>query len=73
MIYRFQAPLCFVNCKVFQSRLDLVCGIDRTQLEDADKPGCIQVLMTKVRHYITVWLEAIGIVSIVLLQRMETI
>ena len=70
MIYRFQAPLCFVNCKVFQTRLELVCGIDRTQLEDADKPGCIQVLMTKVSHYSTIWLEAI--VSIVL-QRTETI
>lgn len=49
VIYRFQAPLCFINCKVFQARLDIVCGIDRRAASD-DKPGCIQILFYKVIH-----------------------
>ena len=48
IIYRFQAPLCFVNCKVLQSRLDLVCGIERS-CYDHSTTGCIQVLLLKVR------------------------
>ncbi|XP_019864177.1 PREDICTED: solute carrier family 26 member 6-like [Amphimedon queenslandica] len=47
IIYRFQAPLCFINCKVFQARLDIVCGIDRRASSD-DKPGCIQALFYKI-------------------------
>jgi MFS superfamily sulfate permease-like transporter len=49
IIYRFQAPLCFVNCKVFQLRLDLACGVSRSNYDDDNgQPGCIQVLATKV-------------------------
>ena len=46
MIYRFQAPLCFVNCKVFLAKLALKLGPSKQQADEA--PGCFSVLWTKV-------------------------
>ena len=50
-MYRFLAPICFVNCKVFLSRLDLVCGVDRLASSPSETRGCIQSFFNKVYNH----------------------
>ena len=51
VVYRFLAPICFVNCKVFLSRLDLVCGVDRLASSPSETQGCIQSFFNKVSNH----------------------
>ena len=48
LIYRFQAPLCFVNGKVFRSRLEMAANLDKKGMNKRE-PGCIEQLVSKVR------------------------
>jgi uncharacterized Tic20 family protein len=47
VIYRFLAPLCFVNCKVFVRRIEIVCGINNTNRTNQESSGLLPSLIDK--------------------------
>ena len=48
IIFRFQAPLCFVNSRVFRKRLEMVTHLDEKKMGGNKDEGCIQKLFYKV-------------------------
>ena len=49
MIFRFQAPLCFVNSGVFRSRLEIACNVYK-KINVEERDGCIKQLFLMVRR-----------------------
>lgn len=47
IIFRFQAPLCFVNSGVFRARLELACNVYK-KINDKEPNGCIKELFLMV-------------------------
>jgi len=47
-IFKFNAPLCFINCNVFRQKLEKACKIYSSSNIDWETEGCIQTLLYKV-------------------------
>ena len=47
MIFRFQAPLCFVNSGVFRARLEIACNVYK-KINVDEHNGCIKQLFLMV-------------------------
>lgn len=52
MIFRFQAPICFVNSGVFRARLEIACNVYKNMAE-REPNGCLKELFLLVSdaHY----------------------
>ena len=44
VIFRFQAPLCFINSGVFRARLEIACDIYKNKMGKKEPNGCIKEL-----------------------------
>ena len=47
VIFRFQAPLCFINSGVFRARLEIACDIYvyKNKVDKKEPNGCIKELL----------------------------
>ncbi len=50
-IFKFQSPLCFINCNIFRQQLEEACNISTNGNVDWDTEGCIQTLLYKVNDF----------------------
>ena len=50
MIFRFQAPLCFVNSGVFRARLEIACNVYK-KINVDEHNGCIKQLFLMVGEF----------------------
>ena len=50
VIFRFIAPLCYLNSKVFYSRMIIEGGMDPAKLLQKKEVGCFQSGFQKVNH-----------------------
>ena len=56
LIFRFVAPLCYVNAMVFRTRLVTAAGVDPALALTEEVDGCLMVGFKKVHTYIgVVW------------------
>ena len=49
LIFRFVAPLCYVNAMVFRTRLVTAAGVDPALALTEEVDGCLMVGLKKVR------------------------
>ena len=49
MLYRFHAPLCFLNVAVFRKNMEILTEVEHFE-KDKEEPGCLQVLWLKVKN-----------------------
>ena len=49
IIYRFMAPICFVNAAVFRKRLEMVSDLHKRPKPGGEEKGCLQKLLPPVR------------------------
>ena len=54
LIFRFVAPLCYVNAMVFRTRLVTAAGVDPALALTEEVDGCLMVGLKKVHMYIGV-------------------
>ena len=52
LIFRFVAPLCYVNAMVFRTRLVTAAGVDPALALTEEVDGCLMVGLKKVRTYV---------------------
>lgn len=43
MIFRFQAPICFINSGVFRARLEIACNVYK-KMAEREPNGCLKEL-----------------------------
>ncbi|CAI8015476.1 Solute carrier family 26 member 6 [Geodia barretti] len=48
LIFRFMAPICFVNAAVFRSRLELECDLHKRRPPGGEEKGCLQKILPPV-------------------------
>ena len=60
LIFRFVAPLCYVNAMVFRTRLVTAAGVDPALALTEEVDGCLMVGFKKVHMYIGVVCVGVG-------------
>jgi hypothetical protein len=46
LIFRFMAPICFVNTAVFRTRLEMECDLHKRQPPGGEEKGCLQKILS---------------------------